>query len=49
MELLCTKKWKNKKELRIYQIVDDVLNTDGNSLEEFTRNNLIDKDEINER
>jgi len=47
-------KWENKKDLRIYEIVDDILNAKDNSLETFVRSNLsykklIDRDEINER
>jgi len=44
--------WKNKSDLRIYEIVDDILNVDGLKVEIFIRNNLanyrkiIDKDEI---
>jgi len=52
----CVKtKWKNKHDLRIYEIVDDILNEDGLKIEIFVRKNivnyknLIDKDEINER
>lgn len=48
-------KWKNKSDLRIYEIVSDILNTDGIKLESYVRQNiinyrnLIDRDETNER
>lgn len=47
-------KWKIKKDLRIYEIVDDIFNVDSIQLEVFIRQNImnkniIDKDEINER
>jgi len=44
-------KWKSKMDLRIYEIVDDILNLEDTVLENFVRNNidyyrnLIDKDE----
>lgn len=44
-------KWKNKNDLRIYEIVDDILNVDGLKVENYIRKNivnykkLIDKDE----
>lgn len=47
--------WKNKSDLRIYEIVDDILNVDGLKVEIYVRKNIgkykkiIDRDEINER
>ena len=33
--------WKNKSDLRIYEMVDDVLNIDGMKLEMYVRNNVV--------
>lgn len=44
-------KWKSKNDLRIYEIVNDIFETDGIKLESYIRQNivnyrnLIDKDE----
>lgn len=35
--------WKNKRDLRIYEMVDDILNIDNLKLEMFTRRNIINK------
>lgn len=38
--------WKNKRDLRIYEMVDDILNIDDFKLNLYSRKKLIDKDEI---
>lgn len=48
-------KWKLKNDLRIYEIVDDILNVDASNIALYVRSNIvkykkiIDKDENNER
>lgn len=42
-------KWNNKKDLRIYEMVDDILNVDGLNIEIYVRKNLIDRNENDER
>jgi len=33
--------WKNKTDLRIYELVNDILNVDGIKLEVYIRKNLV--------
>lgn len=33
--------WKNKTDLRIYELVNDILNVDGIKLEVYIRRNLV--------
>ena len=33
--------WKNKSDLRIYELVDDILNVDGLKLEIYVRKNIL--------
>lgn len=42
-------KWKHKKDLRIYEMVDDILNLEALKIEIYVRKKLIDRNEENER
>jgi len=35
--------WKHKSDLRIYELVDDILNVDGIKLEVYVRRNIINR------
>lgn len=41
--------WNNKNDLRIYEMVNDILNVDILKLEIYLKNNITDKDDKNER
>ena len=52
----CTENiWKNKRDLRIYELVDDILSVDGLKLEIYVRNSIlnykkiIDRNDLDER
>lgn len=42
-------KWKNRNNLRIYEMVDDIFNVDNVILDSYVRQNMINQKKINDK